>query len=518
MAPNVAPVYDIELGARTCDLIQNWSEAWSNYPSIEDGRTFVHILGQAEQEESEEHVLTRLDVPLSSLSPQQKAKHDMVLQSIRKGSTILLIMSGGADIGKSTPINVIVHSTIALFQKIKVVRIMGPTGVAAFNIGGATIHHELALSMEKYQSYKSLDHVQCGHMQKDFKDTKLIVIDEYNMIGRKMFANIDLRCRDIFANNEPFGNVYVVLVGDMRQLPPVFDTPLYVQGGKSTLQLYGSISYSLFDRCVRLEEEFRQSGNEELSFRDALLRISDGKYTLTYWELFSTRDYSLLTIEEKNKFKHALHLFPTKYDASRYNHERLKELGNPVARIISRNNCKTKSDEVKGLQEILLLSKGSRVMLRKNLSTKYGLVNGSRGVVVDIVYKNGEKSPTSMLIVVMVDFDKYTGPKLYPGSNVIPITPQTTDWISTTGVSCQRIQLPLILCRAITVHKSQGLNLDQAMVDIGPRKSLGLTFVALSRTKNLRDLAFSLMFTFERIEIISTCHGLPLRHKEEERL
>ncbi|KAI3838233.1 hypothetical protein MKX03_025941 [Papaver bracteatum] len=227
-----------------------------------------------------------------------------------------------------------------------------------------------------------------------------------------MFANIDLRCRDIFANNEPFGNASIVLVGDMRQLPPVFDTPLYVQGGKSTLQLYGSISYSLFDSCVRLEEVFRQSGDEELAFRDALLRLSDGKSTLTDWELFSARDYSLLTIEEQNKFKHALRLFPTKSGASRYNHERLKELGNPVARIISKNNCETakiaKSDKAKGLQEILLLSKGSRVMLRKNLSTKYVLVNGSRGVVVDIVYKNGEKPPTDMPIVVMVDFDKYT--------------------------------------------------------------------------------------------------------------
>ncbi|KAI3895169.1 hypothetical protein MKX03_025561 [Papaver bracteatum] len=232
-----------------------------------------------------------------------------------------------------------------------------------------------------------------------------------------MFANIDLRCRDIFANNEPFGNISVVLLGDMRQLPPVFDTPLYVQGGKSILQLYGSISYCLFDRC--------------LAFRDALLRLSDGKSTSTDWELFRTRDYSVLTIEEQNKFKHALRLFPTKSNASKYNHERLKELGNPVAKIISKNNCETakiaNSDEAKGLQEVLL----------KNLSTNHGLVNGSRGVVVDIVYENGEKSPTDMPIAVMVDFDKYMGPKLYPGSNVIPITPQTENWISTSGVTCQ---------------------------------------------------------------------------------
>ncbi|KAI3869061.1 hypothetical protein MKX03_005003, partial [Papaver bracteatum] len=156
-----------------------------------------------------------------------------------------------------------------------------------------------------------------------------------------MFANIDLRCRDIFANNEPFGNIFVVLVGDMRQLPPVFDTPLYVQGRKSTLQIYGSISYSLLDHCVRLEEVFRQSGDEELAFRDALLRLSNGKSTLTDRELISARDYSLLEIEEQNKFNNALLLFPTKSDASRYNHEHPKDLGNPVARIISKNNCKT---------------------------------------------------------------------------------------------------------------------------------------------------------------------------------
>ncbi|KAI3913053.1 hypothetical protein MKW92_038755, partial [Papaver armeniacum] len=65
---------------------------------------------------------------------------------MRVGSTIRLIISGGAGTGKSTLINVIVHLTRELFQNIKVVRIVATTGVAAFNIGGATIHHELAIS------------------------------------------------------------------------------------------------------------------------------------------------------------------------------------------------------------------------------------------------------------------------------------------------------------------------------------------------------------------------------------
>ncbi|KAL5723772.1 hypothetical protein ACHQM5_007126 [Ranunculus cassubicifolius] len=97
----------------------------------------------------------------------------------------------------------------------------------------------------------------------------------------------------------------------------------------------------------------------------------------------------MLTPEQKNNFKYALRLFPTKDDATHYNQERLKELGNPIARILAKNNCDTakraRSDEANGLQHIVLLSKGARVMLRKNLSTRYGLVNGARGIVVDIV-------------------------------------------------------------------------------------------------------------------------------------
>ncbi|KAI3949740.1 hypothetical protein MKX01_040957 [Papaver californicum] len=172
-----------------------------------------------------------------------------------------------------------------------------------------------------------------------------------------MLANIDLRLKDIFASSEPFGNVSIVLVSDIRQLPPVFDTPLYAQGGQD-LQLTGSFSYS----CI---------------YSSRLANVY-------------TRDYTMLTMEERNNFKRDLRLFPTKFNTSSYNHQRLKELGYPVARIASKNNCETaksaNSDEAKGLQEVVLLSNGARVMLRKNLSTQYGLVNGSMGTVTDVVY------------------------------------------------------------------------------------------------------------------------------------
>ncbi|KAI3888445.1 hypothetical protein MKW92_011790 [Papaver armeniacum] len=226
-----------------------------------------------------------------------------------------------------------------------------------------------------------------------------------------MLANIDLRLRDIFASSEPFGNISIVLVGDIRQLPPVFDTPLYAQGGRD-LQLIGSLSYSVFDQCVRLDMVFRQSGDEESLFRDALFRLSDGKSTLQDWQLFNTRDHTIMLFI----------CFPPSPILPDHNVQRLKELGYPVARISSENNCETAkgadSDEAKGLQKVVLLSKGARVMLRKNLSTQYGLVNGSTGTVVDVVYLDGKIAPGDMPIAVMVKFDKYTGPQVYEGSNL----------------------------------------------------------------------------------------------------
>ncbi|KAI3845923.1 hypothetical protein MKX03_029073, partial [Papaver bracteatum] len=92
----------------------------------------------------------------------------------------------------------------------------------------------------------------------DFSGTKLIIIDEYNMIGKRMLGNIDLRCRDIFAIDEPFENASIVLVGDIRQFPPVFNSPLFSQGGRDrNLELTGYAAYSEFEHCVHLKDVFR---------------------------------------------------------------------------------------------------------------------------------------------------------------------------------------------------------------------------------------------------------------------
>ncbi|KAF6168894.1 hypothetical protein GIB67_038391 [Kingdonia uniflora] len=277
-------------------------------------------------------------------------------------------------------------------------------------------------------TYKPITREQCRKMQDDFKDTKLIIIDEYSMLGRSMIATVDLRCRDIFGVDQPFGGVYVVLVGDMRQLPPVFNSPLYSKNWNH-MQQCGGITYAGFEHCVKLSRIFRQAGDEQAPFRDALGRLSSGTCTFDDWKLFKTRDCSILRNEEKEEFRHALHLFPTIIATNEHNRTRLIELEKPVERIPSTNNL---------------------------------------------------------------------------------------SWKTSSGTTCQRTQLPLLLCWAITVHKSQGLTLDRVIGDAGDRKSLGLTFVALSRTRKLSDLAFKPMFTFERLQKLGKCAGLNSRMEEEE--
>ena len=104
------------------------------------------------------------------------------------------------------------------------------------------------------------------------------------------------------------------------------------------------------------------------------------------------------------------------------------------------------------------------------------------------------------------------------GTKVFPIVPIRRTWEGKNGTSCSRLQVPVCLAWTITVHKSQGLTLEKANIDIGSKEfAAGLSFVAISRVRSLGDIIFQ-PFSFERLQRIKKCSRLRERKVEEERL
>ena len=202
----------------------------------------------------------------------------------------------------------------------------------------------------------------------------------------------------------------------------------------------------------------------------------------------------------------------------------LRSLNSPIAKINAvhtggREAKRANSDVAKGLEAQLLLAKGCRIMLTSNLWTETGLVNGSMGTVQDILFEE-EEGPPALPKAVFVKFDKYNGPtiKTLEGHEVVPIAPIKRSWEDKNGTVCSRLQIPLCLAWAITVHKSQGLTLEKARIDIGNREfAAGLTFVALSRVHSLNNICLR-QFSLDRLEHIKNCKRLKERKDEEARL
>ena len=179
---------------------------------------------------------------------------------------------------------------------------------------------------------------------------------------------------------------------------------------------------------------------------------------------------------------------------------------------------KANSDTAKGLEAELLLAKGSRVMLTANIWTEAELVNGALGTIQDILFE--KQGPPSLPTAVLVNFDTYEGDTITSseGVKVVPIVPIKRSWEGKNGTTCSRIQVPICLAWAITVHKSQGITLPKAKIDIGNKEfAVGLSFVALSRVRSLHDIYFK-PFTLDRLQRIKGSLRLQERKAEEVRL
>ena len=458
-------------------------------------------------------------VDINSFSEMQKLAYDIVKSHFDDTSSekqpLCLIINGVAGTGKSYLINSIRN---LLQNKCAVT---ATTGKAAYNIRGVTVHSLLKLPIGS-RGNKDLTGQSLIRLQENLNNTDYIIVDEYSMLGQVTFGWIDKRSKQATGYyDKVFGGKSLILTGDPGQLPPVADKPLYHAKPSNDVGEQGYQAYHMFDKVVKLTVNQRVQGmtTEQVNFRDLLLRLRKGESTVDDWKLLLTRQPSNVT--NLCDFEDATRLFYSNEQVANYNHEQLTKLDHPVAHINARHSSalakKISSDDFSGLEPLVFLAKGARVMLTMNLWSSVGLCNGATGTVVDIIFQNNHQPP-DLPIAVMVEFENYRGPVFDENRPMcIPICPITVSSQTEIGIH-ERQQLPLRLAWALTIHKSQGLTLPKAWIDIGKsERTAGVSYVAISRVKTLASCVIEPM-TYERLTSLKSSANLQYRLAEENRL
>ncbi|XP_057866341.2 uncharacterized protein LOC131073844 [Cryptomeria japonica] len=492
------------LGQREIDLSHDWGKHHIPTQQKVVATTFIHSNRTTFQSH---HVYNQQAT--YDLSIQQQRAYDLVITHLQHNTLkppLKIIVQGTAGTRKSHLITSIKSTMMRLAPPGQSpLLLLAPIGVATFNIQASTIHSALRIPIKEMVP---LQGQTLASFQESMYFIHYILIDEMSFIGHRLIQCIDMRLCEAFPthNQIPFGGRSIILFGDLGQLPPVKDIPMYASNS------YGGTLWQTFTTIITLDKIFRQIGEQptQIAFHELLSDLRNATPTIEDWQLLMSRSSSSLTSVEQSVFLPSKHLFATNEMVSLHNKRMLLSLAKPVALSTAEQMkglaCSNPNDEQ--LQSNILLCIGQEVMLSTNLWVETGLVNGALGQVREIVYNDGEHPPQLPLFVV-VQFQNYTGPPWdHNNPTNIPIPPISR------GL---RRQMPLKMAWALTIHKSQGLTLQRATIDIGNIDQQGMTFTAISRVRNLTSLHIHPAFTFERYARMQQSPHVT-RRKEEEAL
>ncbi len=366
-----------------------------------------------------------------------------------------LFITGKAGTGKSTLLRYFRAKTK------KNVVVVAPTGIAAINVEGQTIHSFFLLPPR---------FVQKEEIRRLFKNRKVIecldtlVIDEVSMVRADLLDGIDHALRVTRGKDLPFGGVQVILFGDLFQLPPIVDpamAEIYARFYESPYFFSSKVIREIELDCLELTKIYRQSEEE---FIRLLNKIRDNDYEESDLNKLNER---VVPVEEGEEDE--IVLTTTNRRAGEINQSRLQALRAPAFRYSA--DVSGKFDESAFPNEsLLVLKKGAQVMMIRNDSAKRW-VNGSIGRV---------ESVSAGSITVLIDGQSHEVRKSV-WERIEYVYNEETGRIESKAVGTFE-QYPLKLAWAVTIHKSQGKTFDKVVVELGNRAfAHGQVYVALSR-------------------------------------
>jgi len=382
---------------------------------------------------------------MNLLNEEQK----YALKCVSEGNNILL--TGSAGTGKSYTIKYIIEY---LNNANKKYAITASTGTAAVIIGGQTLHSFLGLGLGTGTVKEILNNILKNKKKHEsILNLEVLIIDEISMIDKDLFEKISLILSIIKSNDVYFGNIQIILVGDFCQLAPV----------KGKYCFLADIWNKMNIKIVLLEKLIRH--DEDLLFQQILKIVRKGRCT--------DNIIKVLNKLKDTEFENGIiptKLYPINVNVDKINNieiEKLKACGN-ISKTYTAISSSDKEKEVGKFTIELTLN--AQIIIIRNINVEESLVNGTRGIVKHL----GND------FVVINDIN----------GNIHTIKYFTDTFNnSISSKSSYIIHMPIRICYALSIHKSQGMTIDALELDLGPNIfTCGQSYTALSRARKLSSI------------------------------
>ncbi|MEJ0033291.1 MAG: AAA family ATPase [Bacteroidota bacterium] len=399
-----------------------------------------------------------------------------------------IFLTGKAGTGKTTFLKNLV------LQTHKQIAIVAPTGIAALNAGGTTIHSQFLFPFGMFipdRSYAepptnganwytetvlAKRHPLNSIRKQVLRSIDVLVIDEVSMLRADLLDAIDYRLRSVRSNfRQSFGGVQLLLIGDLYQLPPVIK-----RDEESTLRQYYNSVWFFESKAlqrdgfayIELDKIFRQSDNKFIAILNNL-RVN----TPTRNDIATLNEY-YRSVDEIRNLPDVITLTTHNYKADEMNSKALNELTSQSSFF----TAIVKDDFPESMYPVLQrleLKVGAQIMFTRNDSEDGVYYNGKLATVTSI---NGNDVTVSLA----GSAKPYTLRRSTWDNKKYRVNPETKELEEEVTGSFE--QFPVRLAWAITVHKSQGLTFDRAIIDIGQAFADGQVYVALSRLRSIEGL------------------------------